>query len=369
MRAVLSSTVRLTAWTAGLLVAGRLLYSAGSGTTGLAIPLASLADARTWLADTPPPTMAMAVVRLVALAAVAYLLAATALAVVANVVGARPLQAAAQRLTPAVVRRVAAGGGGVGLALGAGLGALPVPDLSPHPITAATAAGAAGAAPAPAAPDVATMIRYDPHLATMTRVSDPPDPATSVTSPAAAPSAAGPGAGPGPEETGAIPGPGTSSSGPTGSLSGATPGPAASAIAGAPGDAPGPSPPAASDSGDGGDTSVTGDSGDGGGASGATELPPLTATMTRTDGATAPPAVGSVPAPLPEPGETWVVQPGDSFWSIAEDVLGSPGGVPPGERDVGRYWCRLIDANRAGLVDPGNPDLLVPGQELVVPRP
>jgi nucleoid-associated protein YgaU len=91
--------------------------------------------------------------------------------------------------------------------------------------------------------------------------------------------------------------------------------------------------------------------------------------MIRTDGAMAPPAVRSVPAPLPEPGETWVVQPGDSFWSIAEDVLGSPGGVPPGERDVGRYWCRLIDANRSGLLDPGNPDLLVPGQELVVPPP
>jgi nucleoid-associated protein YgaU len=34
---------------------------------------------------------------------------------------------------------------------------------------------------------------------------------------------------------------------------------------------------------------------------------------------------------------------------------------------VGRYWRRLIDANRDRLVDPGNPDLLLPGQELVLP--
>jgi nucleoid-associated protein YgaU len=61
------------------------------------------------------------------------------------------------------------------------------------------------------------------------------------------------------------------------------------------------------------------------------------------------------------------VGPGDSFWSIAEDVLASPAASPPGEREVGRYWRRLVDANRDRLVDPGNPDLLLPGQELVLP--
>jgi nucleoid-associated protein YgaU len=60
----------------------------------------------------------------------------------------------------------------------------------------------------------------------------------------------------------------------------------------------------------------------------------------------------------------WVVEPGDSFWSIAEDVVGSGD-----ERAAGRYWRALIEANRSRLVDPGNPDLLVPGQELVVPPP
>jgi hypothetical protein len=106
-----------------------------------------------------------------------------------------------------------------------------------------------------------------------------------------------------------------------------------------------------------------------------------TATMTRADApppgtgppppaATPPmPATPPVPAPAPAPAPgsgpaTWVVEPGDSFWSIAEDVVGSGD-----ERVAGRYWRALIDANRSRLVDPGNPDLLIAGQELVVPPP
>jgi nucleoid-associated protein YgaU len=64
---------------------------------------------------------------------------------------------------------------------------------------------------------------------------------------------------------------------------------------------------------------------------------------------------------------SWVVEPGDSLWSIAEEVVTPPGGPAPGERVVSRYWRRLVEANRAQLVDPGNADLLVPGQRLVVP--
>jgi hypothetical protein len=37
------------------------------------------------------------------------------------------------------------------------------------------------------------------------------------------------------------------------------------------------------------------------------------------------------------------------------------------QRTVTRYWRALVDANRAHLVDPGNPDLLVPGQQLALP--
>jgi nucleoid-associated protein YgaU len=31
------------------------------------------------------------------------------------------------------------------------------------------------------------------------------------------------------------------------------------------------------------------------------------------------------------------------------------------------YWAQLVDANRDRLVDPDDPDLLLPGQVLVLP--
>ena len=332
----LRPTARLAAWTAGLLVTGRLLY--GVGSDDLRPPLTSFTDLRMWLADTPPPMMAMAVVRLAALAAVAYLLAATALAVAAGLIRARPLEAAARRLTPAVVRRVAAGGGGVGLALGAALGTVPSPDLTPHPVIATGAMGSA---------DVATMTRHDPHVATMTRTADPPAPGAPDTEIGV------PGLAAASESSGGIRQPAAVSGAadPTDAVRGLRTAGASRAAGAA--HAREPSPPSARE--DGGPPTTA-------------ELPPLTATMVRTDGSPAPGA-GSGVSPLPQPGNTWVVGPGDSFWSIAEDMLSPSGGDPPSERDVGRYWRRLIAANRAGLVDPGNPDLLIPGQELDLPPP
>jgi nucleoid-associated protein YgaU len=77
-----------------------------------------------------------------------------------------------------------------------------------------------------------------------------------------------------------------------------------------------------------------------------------------------------------EPQDTWVVEPGDSFWSIAAEVLGDEalgdealgdaGAEPLTERAIARYWRVLIDANRDRLVT-GDPDLLYPGQELLLP--
>jgi nucleoid-associated protein YgaU len=93
--------------------------------------------------------------------------------------------------------------------------------------------------------------------------------------------------------------------------------------------------------------------------------PPPVSGLAPAPAAPASPAPEPVPAAADSPGvSTWVVESGDSFWSIAEDVVG-----PDGKRAVGRYWRALIAANRDRLVDRGNPDLLVPGQELVVPPP
>jgi hypothetical protein len=77
-------------------------------------------------------------------------------------------------------------------------------------------------------------------------------------------------------------------------------------------------------------------------------------------------------APLPTaapvvPADQVVVGPGDSFWSIAADDLADVLGRPPQDSEIATHWRRLVEANRDRLVDPGNPDLLYAGQELVLP--
>ena len=125
----LRATARLAAWTALLLVLGRVILALGQGS--LAVPLTSLDDLRRWVDDTPPSDMAVALLRLGALALIGYLLAATALVVVAALFRARPLSAVADRVTPGVLRRLATGGGGIGLALGSLAGAVGVDEAVP----------------------------------------------------------------------------------------------------------------------------------------------------------------------------------------------------------------------------------------------
>jgi nucleoid-associated protein YgaU len=93
---------------------------------------------------------------------------------------------------------------------------------------------------------------------------------------------------------------------------------------------------------------------------------PGTAVMRVLDGdEPAPPAPPAPPAQATaEP--TWVVAPGDSFWSIAEDVVADTVGRPPSDGEVTRYWRTLVDRNRDRLVS-GDPDLLHPGQVLALP--
>lgn len=58
---------------------------------------------------------------------------------------------------------------------------------------------------------------------------------------------------------------------------------------------------------------------------------------------------------------------GDHFWGVAEEQVAAHRGPDPAEELVRRYWRRLVDDNRDLLVDPGNPDLLLPGQVLRLP--
>ncbi|MDD9369896.1 MAG: LysM domain-containing protein [Acidimicrobiales bacterium] len=331
----LLAVLRLAAWTAGLVLLGRLLLAAGAET--LAVPVTSLDDLSVWVSDTPPDDMVIAMLRLAALAAVAYLLAATALAAVAGVVRVRPLVAAADMLSPAIVRRLATGGSGLGLVLGGAVAGLPTPELpfGPTGDPVALTAPPAGPDRAPAAP-TATMMRMPAATATMTPVGAGGASAQPIDGSAATDLASPPSAAP------ADPAADTDTD------------PAADADADADADATmirldEPAPPSAT----------------------MTRLPDLgaTAPVTATPAAHAPGplAAPSTPAALAVDPTAWVVEPGDSLWSIAEEVVAPTDGTSPAERTVTRYWQRLVAANRANLVDPGNPDLLVPGQQLVLP--
>jgi hypothetical protein len=63
----------------------------------------------------------------------------------------------------------------------------------------------------------------------------------------------------------------------------------------------------------------------------------------------------------------WTVRPGDHLWSIAAHVVASSGGDAADDRVVGRYWVHLVEANRDRLVEPDDPDLILPGQRLRLP--
>jgi hypothetical protein len=68
---------------------------------------------------------------------------------------------------------------------------------------------------------------------------------------------------------------------------------------------------------------------------------------------------------LDEP-DTWRVEAGDSFWSVAAEVVADALGRPPTDAEVAPYWADLVEANRDRLVT-GDPDLVYPGQYLRLP--
>ena len=79
-----------------------------------------------------------------------------------------------------------------------------------------------------------------------------------------------------------------------------------------------------------------------------------------------PPAPAPVVEPPPSPPDEWTVVAGESFWSIAEEVVGEALGRTPSVAEVDGYWRTLIEANRDRLVSP-SPDLVRPGQVFVLP--
>jgi nucleoid-associated protein YgaU len=253
---------RLLAWTAVLAVGLRALHALGA--TTLHAPLTSAEDLSAWLDRTPPEVIAIALVRLAALATGWYLAVCTVALALIRPFGHTRVAAAAARTTPAIVRRLVSGGGGLGLAAGTILGSLPAAGVAPTAL-----------APDPAAASVVEAMQ-SPGAPTATMTRSARDTPTAVMSRLPA------------------------------------------------GDAPS-----------------------------APRAPPAPSTLH--------PAVAAAPS-------SWTVEAGDSFWSIAVETV-SAAGDEPSDRQVVGYWHRLVEANRSRLLDPGNPDLLVPGQRLLLPDP
>lgn len=64
---------------------------------------------------------------------------------------------------------------------------------------------------------------------------------------------------------------------------------------------------------------------------------------------------------------TWTVAPGESLWSIAEELLADAWRRPPSDAEVDPFWRALVEVNRGRLVDPVDPDAIEPGQVFEVP--
>lgn len=62
-----------------------------------------------------------------------------------------------------------------------------------------------------------------------------------------------------------------------------------------------------------------------------------------------------------------VVRPGESFWSISADVVRARLAGPPTEAEIAAHWRRFVAMNTERLVRLGDPDLILPGQRLVLP--
>jgi nucleoid-associated protein YgaU len=78
-----------------------------------------------------------------------------------------------------------------------------------------------------------------------------------------------------------------------------------------------------------------------------------------------------LPEAPPGRGETGLhhVVEGDNLWTIARDRLAKVTRQPASElseREIGRYWLDVVDANRASLRS-GDPDLIFPGEMIKLP--
>jgi hypothetical protein len=355
--------VHLALWAAFLAVTLRLLHGSTMGT--LSVPADSPETLTAWVDRTSPAVMAVSVVRLVALVGAWYLVAVTVATVVADVAGWRRLARIVAAVSPPVVRRIATRSAGAGLVAGAFVAGVPLPaplDTAP-PLSppSSLAIRPAGATPSTTPPPAATMTatpEAEPQgtavqgasairTATMTR-----ERSTAAFPPPAQPRA-----------TATM----TYFNGtpPAGDHQAARP--VTPEATRRPGTAAGRQPPTNEDV----TASMTrADDGDPSRHPGQSVSPPVPRERANDRPTPAPPSPRANAHPAADDAQEgpWVVGAGDSFWSVAEETLRDrSGGQAPTEARVERYWRVLVDANRGRMADPGNPDLLIPGQELVLP--
>lgn len=62
------------------------------------------------------------------------------------------------------------------------------------------------------------------------------------------------------------------------------------------------------------------------------------------------------------------VEPGDHFWAIAEADVARHLGRPGTDHEVIAHWQAILEANADRLPVAGNPDILLPGQMVLLPR-
>lgn len=305
---------RLVGWAVFLAACLAGLHAAGGSLSPP--PLSEPHRLGQWLEQRRPAEAAVAVVRLVALGLAWYLAAVTAAGVLARATGAAGLMRAVDAVSVALVRRLVRGAVGLSLAttVAGGSGGLALAEPAPAPAAAATMR----LLPAPAPPEGGDGRVSTPGLPPSMRLLPEPD----------------------------------------GSAAIGTPTPAGTAAAGTP--PPTSTPPPASTDPEGAEGDRT-----------AHQIVAGDDLATDVNGpAPAPVAAGPGPERRPAGEErVWTVRPGDHLWAVAEQVLAEAWARPPSDAEVDGYWRALVDANRPRLRDPANPDLVFPGQLLVVPPP
>lgn len=102
---------------------------------------------------------------------------------------------------------------------------------------------------------------------------------------------------------------------------------------------------------------------------GAAPSPPPTMRLLPSTGPGQEPPAPPDPPPAAGADRPWTVRPGDHLWGMAEQALAEAWGRPPTDAEVDPYWRAVVEANRARLRDPANPDLVFPGQVLIRPAP